>query len=60
MLHEDTMSTQKLTFSAPKDESLEAYKEWIIDTLSALHDKDMDSSLLSDEEWMQAWKEFWS
>lgn len=50
----------KLVFSRPADKSLEAYKEWIQGTAKALGLKNGKENSLSGDEWVIAWKEFWS
>lgn len=47
---------KKIDLSLPKDKSLEAYKEWVIDIAKRLTKTEF---LLSEKEWEENWKEFW-
>jgi hypothetical protein len=51
-----TENKPNLTISRPKDESFEAYKNWIKDIASNLGLK----CEASEEELQAGWKEFWS
>ena len=50
-------SKPRLVFSKPENKSLEAYKAWIKGTSKALGIKGEE---LSEQEWLTAWKGFWS
>ena len=47
---------KKIDLYLPKDKSLEAYKEWVIDIAKRLTKTEF---LLSENEWEENWKEFW-
>ena len=47
---------KKMELSLPKNKSLEAYKEWVIDIAKRLTKTEF---LLSEKEWEENWKEFW-
>ena len=47
---------KKVVVSLPKDKSLEAYKEWVIDLAKRLTKNEF---VLSEQEWIENWKEFW-
>jgi hypothetical protein len=47
----------KVSFSRPADESLEAYKAFVIGISTRLTGKTDDTT--TDEEWEKQWKEFW-
>ena len=49
------MKTQ-VSISRPKDESLEAYKNWIDDMAKSLG---IQEEVLPEEEYITGWKEFW-
>ncbi len=44
-------------YGRPRDESLQAYKDFILDMLAALNPEQKDD--MTDEEWRQAWQQFW-
>lgn len=44
-------------YSAPKDESLQAFKDWILEIYFNLTGRREND--LSEEEWVAKWKEFW-
>lgn len=56
MVIQMTENKPNLTISRPKDESFEAYKNWIKDIASNLGLK----CEASEEELQAGWKEFWS
>lgn len=45
-------------YSRPKDESLQAFKDWIDGMTKALNPDAKDD--LTEEEWEAKWREFWS
>ncbi len=47
----------KRFYSRPRDQSLEAYKDFILDMLAALNPEAKDD--MTEEEWRQAWQQFW-
>jgi hypothetical protein len=53
-----TESSNRVTSSRPKDESLEAYKAWISDIASRLTTK-KTTITFTEEEWIENWQEFW-
>jgi hypothetical protein len=52
------MANKKVLLSRPKDKSLEAYKQWIKEITFHLTGKNDDS--MTEEKWIESWKEFWS
>lgn len=46
------------SFSRPKDESLQAYKDWINGLVQTLNPNDKSS--MTEGEWEAMWREFWS
>lgn len=48
---------KKPLLSRPKDESLQAFKDWIIELTIHLTGKTDDS--MTDEKFEEAWKKFW-
>ncbi|HMU91854.1 MAG TPA: hypothetical protein PLI15_13120 [Anaerolineales bacterium] len=44
-------------YSAPKDESLQAFKDWILGIYFNLTGKKTDD--MSEEQWVAKWREFW-
>jgi hypothetical protein len=50
------MSKELVFFARPADRSLKAFKGWIQGMAKALSSDDDD---MTEEEWMQAWQEFW-
>ncbi len=47
----------KRFYGRPRDESLQAYKDFILEMLAALNPEAKDE--MTDEEWRQAWQQFW-
>ncbi len=47
----------KRFYSRTRDQSLEAYKDFILDILAALNPEAKDD--MTEEEWRQAWQQFW-
>ncbi|MCI0555131.1 MAG: hypothetical protein L0287_29640 [Anaerolineae bacterium] len=45
-------------YSRPKDESLQAYKDWINGLVKALNPNAKDE--MAEREWESDWREFWS
>jgi len=45
-------------YSRPKDRSLQAYKDWINGVMKRLIPDAKDT--LTEEEWVEKWKGFWS
>jgi hypothetical protein len=52
------MDKKTVTFSRPKDKSLEAYKAWIKEFTFRLTGKNDNS--MTEEMWVEHWKKFWS
>ena len=52
-----TKEINGVTFSHPKDKSLEAYKAWISEIAARLTTQ--KSIKLSEEEWRKSWQDFW-
>ncbi len=48
----------EIVFDRPADQSLEAFKQWVRDMVSAIGDSTKDP--MTEAEWMAAWKKFWS
>ncbi len=48
-----------LTLTRPADKSLQAYKDWINETVIALGG-DTQSDDSTEEEWVADWQDFWS
>jgi hypothetical protein len=44
--------------SAPKDQSLNAYKTWMLEIAGRLTNQESGLKL-TEEEWIRFWKEFW-
>jgi hypothetical protein len=57
-MYNHLMDKKPVFFSRPKDESLEAYKAWIMGVFFRMTGK--TESTMTDEEWGKKWKEFWS
>ena len=53
-----SQSSEKVTLSRPKNESLDAYKDWIRDTAQRLT-TEKSTIKLTEAEWIANWKEFW-
>lgn len=51
------MTNKRVTLSRPKDRSLQAYKEWMIEFSKRLLGGVDDT--ITDEEWEQYHKQFW-
>lgn len=47
---------KKVDVSLPKDRSLEAYKAWVKELAKRLTKTEFE---LTEEEWIENWKEFW-
>jgi hypothetical protein len=56
--YKSVMNNNRVNFSRPKDQSLEAYKAWIKEVTFKLTGKNDDS--MTEEKWVIRWKEFWS
>jgi sulfur relay (sulfurtransferase) DsrC/TusE family protein len=52
-----TRESHGVTFSRPKDKSLEAYKAWMSEIAARLTTQ--KSIKLTEEEWRKSWKDFW-
>ncbi len=52
-----SMDKKFVSFSRPKDKSLEAYKAWIKELAFRMSGKNDDS--MTEEKWVERWKEFW-
>lgn len=48
---------KKVELSHPKDESLEAYKAWVLEIARRLTKTEFK---LTEQEWIENWKEFWN
>ena len=44
----------------PKDRSLQAYKGWMNSILAAVESDSEDDGSMTEEKWVESWKEFWS
>ncbi|MEO8356478.1 MAG: hypothetical protein ABI621_11220 [Chloroflexota bacterium] len=53
------MTNEKVNLSRPKDESLEAFKDWIQELTNRLTGKTGDDGSMTDEAWEEQWKRFW-
>ena len=51
-------SNEKPTISRPKDNSLEAYKAWLMEIIKRLT-KEGTEVRLTEDEWIASWKEYW-
>lgn len=47
---------KKVDVSLPKDRSLKAYKAWVKELANRLTKTEFE---LTEEEWIENWKEFW-
>ncbi len=47
----------KRFYDRPKDQSLQAYKDFILDMLAVLNPAARDE--LTEDQWRQAWQQFW-
>ncbi len=47
----------KRFYSRPRDQSLQAYRDFILDMLAVLNPEAKDE--MTEEEWRQAWQQFW-
>lgn len=52
-----TSESNGVTFSRPKDKSLEAYKAWMSEIAARLTTQ--KSIKLTEAEWRKSWKDFW-
>jgi hypothetical protein len=50
---------KKVSYSRPRDKSLQAFKDWIQNMVKRLN-PDAHESPISEEEWTEDWKKFWS
>ena len=51
------MNENRKMFSKPRDQSLQAYRDWIMGMYKFLTGKDDDNT--SDEEWKLDWQKYW-
>ena len=54
----ETQLKNKVTFSRPKDKSVEAYKAWIMEIAERLT-TEKNKIQLTEAEWRLHWKEYW-
>ncbi len=47
----------KRFYGRPKDQSLQAYKDFILDMLAALNPE--ANSDMTEDQWRRAWQQFW-
>jgi len=47
-------------YSRPRDESLEAFKDWIKGVVKALNPNAKEDMTMTEEMWEADWREFWS
>lgn len=45
-------------YSRPTDKSLQAYKDWITGVVKRINPNSEDT--MTEAEWVESWKEFWS
>jgi hypothetical protein len=55
----ETQLNNKVTFSRPKDKSVEAYKAWIMEIAERLT-TEKNKIQLTEAEWRLHWKEYWT
>ena len=53
-----SQSTDRVTLSGPKDQTLDAYKDWIEDIARRLTTQ-KSTIKLTEAEWTAYWKDFW-
>lgn len=53
-----TPDRQPVFFSRPRDESLQAFKDWILEFTEKLTGKPAKSAM-TEKEWEQKWRAFW-
>ena len=49
----------KVSFSRPRDKSLQAFKDWIENLVKRINPNAPEGDT-SEEEWIEDWKKFWS
>ena len=54
----ETQLNNKVTFSRPKDKSVEAYKAWIMEIAERLT-TEKNKIQLTEAEWLLHWREYW-
>jgi len=54
----ETQPNNKVTFSRPKDKSVEAYKAWIMEIAERLTTA-KNKIELTEAEWLLNWREYW-
>ena len=54
----ETQLNNKVTFSRPKDKSVEAYKAWIMEIAERLT-TEKNKIRLTEAEWRLHWKDYW-
>jgi hypothetical protein len=54
----ETQLNNKITFSRPKDKSVEAYKAWIMEIAERLT-TEKNKIQLTEAEWLLNWREYW-
>ncbi len=52
-----TYKEPKRFYGRPKDQSRQAYKDFILDMLAALNPE--AKSEMTEDQWRQAWQQFW-
>jgi len=53
-----SQTTDRVAFSGPKDQSLNAYKDWILEIARRLT-TEKSTIKLTEAEWTAYWKDFW-
>ena len=54
----ETRLNNKVTFSRPKDKSVQAYKAWIMEIAERLT-TEKNKIQLTEAEWLLNWREYW-
>jgi hypothetical protein len=54
----EEIQSKPITLSRPKDISLAAYKDWIMELCRRLTTKEI-CIIFSEEEWIASWKAYW-
>ena len=52
-----TNAKPQIHFTRPRDESLQAFKDWVSGMVRALNPN--AKNVLTEEEWESRWREFW-
>jgi hypothetical protein len=57
VMNSEPKEKPQIHFTRPRDQSLEAFREWILNMVKALNPS--AEHKLTDQQWEAGWKEFW-